>query len=325
MSVSQDIRHAFRMFRETPGLTLVALGSIAITIGATAVVFAAVQAVLLRPLPYARAGQLVELRTDFSRFAKAKSNWVFWTDMQDVRRRNHTLQSVATYDYSLFNLTGDHGAPPEAIYGASVSADLFPLLGVTPMLGRNILQEEDQPGRNREMILSYGLWVRRFDADRGVVGRIVEVNGHPCTIIGVMQPGFDFPMRMATTVRTPSQHMDFWAPQGIDPSRVSRSSPANGAIARLLPGVTEQQAEQDLAAISAELARQYPDTNQGRTLHADSLERHTFGLARNGLLLLLGAALIFLFIGCANVANILLARAFARQREISLRLALGAK
>jgi predicted permease len=313
-----------RTFRRTPALTAVALGSIAITIGATAVVFTAVKTVLLDPLPYARPGELVQFRTDYARVGPSQADWVMLPDMQDVMRRNHSFDSIGTYHYALFNLTGDGNAPPEALYGLFVSANMFSTLGVKPMLGRDVLPEETQFGRDHEMILSYGLWTRRFNADPKVVGRSVEVNGHACTIIGVMPPGFDFPMRLATTVRTPSQHMDFWAPDGMDPAKITRQSPAFGAVARLRPGTSQTQAEQDVLAISAALEREYPSTNVGRSLHLISLRNRTLGFARTGLPLLLAAALMFLLIGCANVANLLLARTFARQREIAVRMALGA-
>ncbi len=323
MSIAQHIRQAVRLLSRSPAVSCVALFSIAITTGATAVVFTAVKAVLIDPLPYANPAALVQLRTDFQRGARPHADWVSWADMQDVRRLTRTFESIGTHHYSLFNLTGDASHPPEALYGLSVSAGLFPMLGASPMLGRNILPDEDQPGRGQVIILSYGLWKRRFNSDRNVVGQSVEVNGHPVTIIGVMPPAFDFPMRLATTVKTPSQHMDFWAPEAIDPAKVGRSS-GYGAVARLKPGVTLAQAEADLQSISAELQRLYPATNRGRTLHLASLESRTFGFARTGLLLLMGAALLFMLIGCANVANLMLARALSRHREIAIRLALGA-
>ncbi len=315
---------SFRTFRRTPAITAIALGSIAITVGATAVVFTAVKTVLLDPLPYDRPGELVQFRTDYARVGASQADWVMLPDMQDVMRRNHSFKSIGTYHYALFNLTGDGNASPEALYGLFVSANMFPTLGVKPMLGRDVLPEETQFGRDHEMILSYGLWTRRFNADPKVIGRSVEVNGHGCTIIGVMPKGFDFPMRLATTVRTPSQHMDFWAPDGMDPAKISRQSPAFGAVGRLRPGISQIQAEQDVLAISSALEREYPRTNQGRSLHLISLRNRTLGFARTGLPLLLAAALMFLLIGCANVANLLLARTFARQREIAVRMALGA-
>ncbi|HTS50078.1 MAG TPA: ABC transporter permease, partial [Bryobacteraceae bacterium] len=318
----EDVRQALRLFRRSPGLTAIALLSIAITTGATAVVFAAIKSVLLDPLPYKNAGALVQLRTDYTR-SRPHFDWVSWADMQDLQRANHSFESLATYHYALVDLTGNANNPPDALYGLYVSAGLFPMLGVKPMLGRNISPDETQIGRDREIILSYGLWTRRFASDRGVIGRSIEINGHPWIIIGVMPADFDFPLRQAVTMKTPSQHMDFWAPEAVDPAKLGRTG-GYCAVARLKPGVSLAGVQQDLDAISAELARLYPRTNAGHVLHFTPLPTQVMGTARTGLWLLMGAAVLFMLIGCANVANLLLARSLARQREIAVRLALGA-
>jgi putative ABC transport system permease protein len=323
MQILSDIRLALRTLGHAPLATVVAILSIAIGVGATAVVFAAVKAVLIAPFPYAHPEELVQIRTDFAHGGNPRQDWVSWNDMEYVARENSSFSSLGTYHYSLFNLGGDSSSFPEAIYGLSVSAEMFPALGVKPALGRNIAPEETRPGRDRELILSYGLWVRRFHADPSVIGRSVVVNDHACQIIGVMPEGFDFPMRLATTVSTPSHHMDFWAPEAVDPASEKRGV-GYGAVARLRPGVSLAQADQELSAIAGRLARAYPSTNEGRTLHAAYVRDRALGFAQTGLPLLMGASMIFLLIGCANVANLLLARALARHREIAIRTALGA-
>jgi putative ABC transport system permease protein len=257
MQILSEIRLALRMLRRAPLVSAIAILSIAVGVGATAVVFAAVKAVLIAPFPYSNSAELVQIRTDLPH-GNPRQDWVSWNDMDDVARENQSFTSLGTYNYALFNLAGDSNALPEALYGLAVSAEIFSTLGVKPLLGRNILPEETQPGRDREMILSYGLWLRRFRADPSVVGRSVVVNGHECKIIGVMPEGFDFPMRMATTVSTPSHHMDFWAPQSIDRADTKRESVGYGAVARLRPGVSLAQAQQDLSAIAKRLARVYP-------------------------------------------------------------------
>jgi hypothetical protein len=202
--------------------------------------------------------------------------------MQDVARENRSFSALGTYRYALFNLAGDSSSLPEALYGLSVSAGLLPILGVSPILGRNILPEETQPGRDREIILSYGLWVRRFHADPSVIGRTVLVDGHACLIIGVTPDSFDFPMRLATSVSPPSRHMDFWAPEAVNPARATRDATGYGAVARLRPCVSIAQAEQDLSAISGRLAHAYPGTNQGGRCTSDLCATGFWGLRETG-------------------------------------------
>lgn len=328
MSVLQDIRLALRLLRRTPSVTSISLLSIALSVAATAVVFTAIKSVLIDPLPYARPGELVQIGTEFASFdpaglsnARSHVDFAFWNDAHEIMRRTRTLESVGVYGNSLVDLAGDGSAPPEALYGLRVSASLFPTLGVTPMLGRNILPEEDQIGHTEVMILNFGLWKRRFRGDGNIVGRNIRINGHECLVIGVMPPQCNFPLRRAAA-HTPSPYVEFWEP-------LLTGGPVNpagaiGVVARLRRGVSLSQAQQDVASIGAALSREFPATNRDRGLRLGYLLDRSIGKTRNALWFLMAAAVMFLLIGCANVANILLARGLARQREIAIRIAIGA-
>ena len=316
----QDLRIAVRLLRRTPTLTTVALLSIALSVGATAVVFTAIQSVLLKPLPYAYPSRLVQLRSDDNLAGAAHTDWLFWNDAQEIARRTRTLQSVGIYRNAVFDLGGGSSAPPEALYGLLITANLFPTLGVSPMIGRNISSAEDQPGRANEIILSYGLWTRRFHSDRRLIGLSIRIDASNCLVIGVMPPDFNFPLRRAAN-HTPAPYVEFWAPLRIHPKATQS---ALGAVARLRPGSSFAEAAQDVSAISAALSHEFPTSNRDRTLRAAPLWDRTVGSARPALWLLFAASLLFLLIGCANVANLLLARGFARRREMSMRMAIGA-
>lgn len=320
MSVLHDLRFACRLLRRNLSTTAIAVFSIALSVGATSVVFAAIKSVLIDLPPYAHPEELVQIRTEFGNFEPSQTDWASWTDAQEIIRRTRTLQSVGIYGNAIFDLAGDGSTPPEALYGLRVSASLFPTLGVKPMLGRNILPEEDHAGNTNEMILSYGLWVRRFNADQNIVGRSVNIDGHDCLVIGVMPPGFNFPLRRAAA-HTPSPYVEFWAPLQ---ERPRGTGGALGVVARLRQGVSLSNAQQDLVSISAALSREFPATNRDHNLRVGLLLDRTVGGARKSLWLLMAAASLFLLIGCANVANLLLARGLVRQREISIRFAVGA-
>jgi predicted permease len=323
MSLFQDIRLALRLLRRSPFTTFVALLSIALSVGATSVVFTAIKSALIDRLPYTRVGELVQIRTDFTNAEPARIDWVFRHDAQEIVRRTHTLASAGIYGNALFNLAGDSTTPPEALYGLRISAAVFPTLGVKPMFGRNIAPEEDQPGQPNEMILSYGLWVRRFNEDPNVVGRTIEIDGHDCLILGVMAQGFNFPLRRGAA-HMPSPYVEFWSNLRADPATALHETGALGMVARLKPGVTLAAAQQDLASISNQLQQEFPATNRERTLRMGFLRDRALGDAEKSLWLLMAAATLFLLIGCANVANLLMARGLARQREISIRIAIGA-
>jgi putative ABC transport system permease protein len=317
----RDIQLAFRLLWRTPAVTAIALLSISLSVGATAVVFTAVRSVLIIPLPYFRPSELVQVRTEFPKFEPSHSDWALWSDAQEIARRTRTLASVASYRNEMFNLSGGGSTPPEALYGLRVTSNLFSTLGVTPMLGRDILPNEDQPDHANEMILSYGLWVRRFNSDPGIIGHSVTVDGRSCLIIGVMPREFDFPLRRAAA-HTPSPYVDFWAPfrSGKPVAPVA----ALGVVARLRPGVSLTDAQQDLATISTDLSREFPATNRDHILRIGLLRNRMLGNAKDVLWILMAATVMFLLIGSANVANLLLARGLDRRREITIRMALGA-
>jgi predicted permease len=321
MTVLQDVRLALRLLWRSPGAAAIALLSIALSVGATSVVFAAIKSVLIDPLPYSRPDELVLLRSEYPRMQQQSSgDYIVWNDGQEIGRRSHTLQPIGSFGNAIFVLTGDTKVPPESLYGLHMNAALFPVLGVSPMLGRNVLPEEDQPGHAEVMILSYGLWVRRFQSDRSIVGRTVTVNGHACQVVGVMPPGFNFPLHR-DAAHTPAPYVEFWS----TPFRKSSNPAAGmGAVARLRPGVSLDAARQEIDAISRRLEREFPAINRDRVLKVNLLRDRTVGQASKSLALLMTAALLFLLIGCANVANLLLARGLGRQREMSVRMALGA-
>jgi len=319
----RDIRLALRLLRRTPSTTAIAVLSTALSVGATAVVFTAVKAVLLKPLPYSRPSELVQLRTDFPAAPPSHSDWVFWNDAQEVIRRTQAFESVGVYGNAVFDLGGGGPNPPEALYGLRITPSLFPTLGVSPMLGRNILPQEDDYGRPNVLILSYGLWTRRFSADASIVGKKVRIDGHDCLVIGVMPPHFNFPLRRAAA-HTPQPYVEFWAPMKAGRIRPIDPQSGLGAVARLRPGVSLLEAQQDVASIGAAMSHEFPATNRDHTLRAGLLWDRTLGSARSALWFLMAAAALFVLIGCANVANLLLARSTAREREISVRIAIGA-
>lgn len=318
MGLLQDLRLAWRMMRREPGGYGIAVGSIGLSVGAAAIVFAAVQAVLLVPLPYSRAGELVQLRTEFPKMERQSAgDWVSWKDAREVGRRSRTLEEVGVYGNAMLDFAGNGEGPPEALYGLRVTANLFPLLGVAPVLGRNIRPEEDREGAGGVVLLSHGLWERRFGSDAGVVGRKVILSGRGYEVIGVMGADFNFPLRRGAA-RTPSPYVQFWAPMG------SGHSGGLGAVARLRAWARLEDARAEVAGIGETLAREFPATNREKALRVYGLRERVLRGSETALWLLLGAAGLFVLLGCANVANLLLARGLAREREMAVRMALGA-
>jgi putative ABC transport system permease protein len=313
----KDIRYAFRQLIKHPAFSLIAVVALALGIGANTAIFSVVNAVLLRPLPYRAPEQLVWLwgTNPLNDIPKESASY---PDYKDWREQAQSFQAMGAFANASPILTGGDGEP-ERLPGAAVIGDFFTVLGIEPALGRKFLPEENEQGKNRVIILSHELWQRRFGADTKIIGQQISVNGNPHTIVGVMPAVFQHP---APAAKRPTQ---LWLPLGVtDNMRNSRRGDFLYVIARLKPGTTIEQAGAEMKGIMARLEKQYPDTNTAWSAIVQSLHETLTGDIRPALLLLLGAVAFLLLIACANVANLLLARASSRQREISIRAALGA-
>ncbi len=314
----QDIRYGLRMLAKSPGFTAVAVLTLALGIGANTAIFSVIDAALLRPLPYPHAERIVTLYLlDQDRQSETPAP----ADFLDFRRQSHSFAYLAAYRGLPFNLSGN--GRPERVEGAVVTSDFFAVLGVPALQGRVILPDLDQPGSANVAVLSYGLWQRRYGSDTNIVGRTIEVNGEPRTVVGVAPPGFAYPA--GTELWTASR---FAAPphplrQTEDPSAV-RGSHYFASLGRLKPGVTLAQGAAEVDTIAKRLKQQYGNDEDGTGATLVSLRDDLVGETRPALLILLGAVALVLLIACVNVANIVLARGATRQREIALRRALGA-
>jgi putative ABC transport system permease protein len=309
----KDLRYGWRTLWRNPGFAIVAIVTLAIGIGANVTIFSVINGVLLKPLPFPESRRLVTIwETDSERnVVRGTASPAEFLDWQEM---NHSFENLAAWRGLYFTITG--GGDPERVWGSEVSGNFFRMLKIAPALGRDFEKDDEQPGHEPVAILTDGLWRRRFGADPGVIGKTIELDGKPATVIGVLPKSF--------SLYGTSPSFDIWRPLAFDRAKLDRQAHALVIFGRLARSVTIAQAQTEMRAIQEELKQKYPDIDQKNGLRVTGFHEELVSSLRPGLLLLLPAVGFLLLIASGNVANLMLARATAREREIAVRASLGA-